>query len=263
MRDRLIHSSSRLIFYGLVFVTLLFIALPLLMLMQKGLLELPEALKSREVQFALSLSLQTSIFSTFVCLLLALPCAFYLHYSRFKNWVMPLLYLPLALPHIVSGVALLLFFGHMGMGGWLEKYFNLSFVFTKQGIIIAQVFVNLPFAIKLLTDGLGQISDKQLFVASTLGANRYQRFRYVIFPTLQMTLITTMVLTWSRALGEFGSVIMIAGATRMKTEILPTSIMLNLSTGDLDIAMSIALILMLISLSCSALFELLLRRRYA
>jgi len=100
-------------------------------------------------------------------------------------------------------------------------------------------------------------------VARTLGASRLQCFYHVTLPLLKSTIISTIVLTWSRALGEFGAVIMVAGATRMKTEILPTSIMLNLSTGDLDLAMSIAVILMMISLTCSLVFEWILRPKHA
>ena len=253
----------RIPYYGLVSLVALLIIAPLFMLMKEGIPLLPEALFLKEVQFAIGLSLQTSIISTIICLILAAPIAYFLYHSRFKHWLMPLLCLPLALPHIVSGVALLLFFGHMGIGSFLEKHLNVSFVFTQQGIILAQTFVNLPFAIKLLTVGLEHLNTKQLFVARTLGASRWQCFYHVTLPLLKSTIISTVVLTWSRALGEFGAVIMVAGATRMKTEILPTSIMLNLSTGDLDLAMSIAVILMLISLTCSLVFEWILRKKHA
>lgn len=253
---------NRALYYTLVILTTSFIVAPLLMLIKEGISLLPEALQSTEVQFAIQLSLQTSLISTLICLLLAGPIAHFLYQSRLRHFLMPILYLPLALPHIVSGVALLLFFGYMGIGEWLERWFNLSFIFTKEGIILAQVFVNLPFAIRLITMGLMNLNHKQIFVARTLGANRLQCFYYVTLPLLKTTLLSVIVLTWSRALGEFGAVLMVAGSTRMKTEILPTSIMLNLSTGDLDLALSIAVILMLISLSCSSLFEYFLKPKY-
>lgn len=250
----------RPLFYMVVIVALLFIVAPLLMLMKEGMAQLPTAIESTEVQFAIVLSLKSAVISTIICLLLAAPIAQFLHHSSIKYYVMPFLYLPLALPHIVSGVALLLFFGHLGIGGFLERHFNLSFVFTQQGIILAQVFVNLPFAIQLLVVGLERLNGRQIFVARTLGASQWQCFYHVTLPLLKSTLIATIILTWSRALGEFGAVMMVAGATRMKTEILPTSIMLNLSTGELDLAMAIAVILMLISLTCSLIFEYIFRR---
>lgn len=250
----------RPLFYMVVIVALLFIVAPLLMLMKEGMAQLPTAIESTEVQFAIVLSLKSAVISTIICLLLAAPIAQFLHHSSIKYYVMPFLYLPLSLPHIVSGVALLLFFGHLGIGGFLERHFNLSFVFTQQGIILAQVFVNLPFAIQLLVVGLERLNGRQIFVARTLGASQWQCFYHVTLPLLKSTLIATIILTWSRALGEFGAVMMVAGATRMKTEILPTSIMLNLSTGELDLAMAIAVILMLISLTCSVIFEYIFRR---
>lgn len=252
----------QLIFYLIVALITLFIAAPLFMLVKEGFIQLPTALKSREVQFAIKMSLMTSITSTLICLLLAGPVAYFLSRSSLRHFLMPILYLPLALPHIVSGVALLLFFGFMGIGTWLDEWFNLSFIFTKEGIILAQVFVNLPFAIRLTVLGLANLNEKQLFVARTLGASRWQCFRYVTLPLLKPTLLSVIVLTWSRALGEFGAVMMVAGSTRLKTEILPTSIMLNISTGDLDLALAIALILMIISLLCSTIFEYLLKSKY-
>ena len=260
MRRSKIHRGT---YYGLVLLITLFIAMPLLMLIKEGILLLPEAIYSKEVQFAIKMSLSTSLVSTIICLILAGPVAYFLYQFRYRHFLMPILYLPLALPHIVSGVALLLFFGYLGIGEWLEKWFNISFIFTKEGIILAQVFVNLPFAIRLITLGLLNLNHKQLFVARTLGASPMQCFYHLTLPLLKPTILSVIVLTWSRALGEFGAVMMVAGSTRMKTEILPTSIMLNLSTGDLDLALAIAVVLMLISLSCSFVFEYFLKPQYA
>jgi len=135
---------KRSFYHTLVGLVALFIVAPLFMLMKEGIPLLPEAVLLKEVQFAIGLSIKTSVISTIICLILSAPIAYFLYQSRFKHWLMPFLYLPLALPHIVSGVALLLFFGHMGIGNFLEKHLNLSFVFTQQGIILAQTFVNLP-----------------------------------------------------------------------------------------------------------------------
>ena len=134
---------SRALYYTLVILTTAFIVAPLLMLIKEGISLLPEALQSTEVQFAIQLSLQTSLISTLICLLLAGPIAHFLYQSRLRHFLMPVLYLPLALPHIVSGVALLLFFGYMGIGEWLERWFNLSFIFTKEGIILALSLIHI------------------------------------------------------------------------------------------------------------------------
>ncbi|HIE4362260.1 TPA: ABC transporter permease subunit, partial [Clostridioides difficile] len=102
--------------------------------------------------------------------------------------------------------------------------------------------------------------EKMIFVARTLGCNSWEAFKFIILPNLKTGIISATVMTWSRALGEFGAVAMIAGSTRMKTEIIPTSIYLNMSTGDIDIAIGIAVILIFISLTCLMLFEIFFNR---
>ncbi|MDU2112794.1 MAG: ABC transporter permease subunit, partial [Clostridiales bacterium] len=121
-------------------------------------------------------------------------------------------------------------------------------------------FVNLPLTVKILNTALCESNDKMVFVARTLGCNSWQAFKYITLPNLKMGVISATVMTWSRALGEFGAVAMIAGSTRMKTEIIPTSIYLNMSTGDVDLAVGIAVILIIISLSCMTVFEVLFNR---
>ncbi|EML6499112.1 TPA: ABC transporter permease [Clostridioides difficile] len=246
-------------FFAIVF---LFIVSPLLILIIKGISYVPICLKSVEVQYAITLSIKTSLISTIVCLLLAIPVAYFLHITKlpFKKLIIQIINLPMSLPHLVSGIALLLLFGRMGIGDSIYKILKLDFVFTKQGIILAQVFVNLPLTIKILHTSLNESNEKMIFVARTLGCNSWEAFRFIILPNLKTGIISATVMTWSRALGEFGAVAMIAGSTRMKTEIIPTSIYLNMSTGDIDIAIGIAVILIFISLTCLMLFEIFFNR---
>lgn len=178
----------------------------------------------------------------------------------FKKLIVQIINLPMSLPHLVSGIALLLLFGKMGIGNEIYKLLKLDFVFTKQGIILAQVFVNLPLTVNILNTVLSESNDKMVFVARTLGCDSWQAFKYIILPNLRMGVISATVMTWSRALGEFGAVAMLAGSTRMKTEIIPTSIYLNMSTGDVDLAVGIAVILIIISLTCMTVFEVVFNR---
>lgn len=233
------------------------------MLIIKGISYVPICLKSVEVQYAITLSIKTSLISTIVCLLLAIPVAYFLHITKlpFKKLIIQIINLPMSLPHLVSGIALLLLFGRMGIGDSIYKIFKLDFIFTKQGIVLAQIFVNLPLTIKILHTSLNESNEKMIFVARTLGCNSWEAFRFIILPNLKTGIISATVMTWSRALGEFGAVAMIAGSTRMKTEIIPTSIYLNMSTGDIDIAIGIAVILIFISLTCLMLFEIFLIER--
>ncbi|MDN9160635.1 ABC transporter permease [Clostridioides difficile] len=246
-------------FFAIVF---LFIVSPLLMLIIKGISYVPICLKSVEVQYTITLSIKTSLISTIVCLLLAIPVAYFLHITKlpFKKLIIQIINLPMSLPHLVSGIALLLLFGRMWIGDSIYKIFKLDFIFTKQGIVLAQVFVNLPLTIKILHTSLNESNEKMIFVARTLGCNSWEAFRFIILPNLKTGIISATVMTWSRALGEFGAVAMIAGSTRMKTEIIPTSIYLNMSTGDIDIAIGIAVILIFISLTCLMLFEIFFNR---
>lgn len=258
LKNKVFNIALTLIFV----VVFLFIVSPLGMLIIRGLSYVPECIKSPEVQFAIWLSIKTSILSTIICLVLALPTSYFLHTNElpFKKLIVQLISLPMSLPHLVSGIALLLLFGKLGIGDAIYKLFNLDFVFTKEGIVLAQVFVNLPLTIKILSTSLSESNDKMTFVARTLGCNGWQAFKYITLPNLKKGIVSSTVMTWSRALGEFGAVAMIAGSTRMKTEIIPTSIYLNMSTGDIDVAVGIAVILIIISLTCMTVFEMLLNK---
>lgn len=256
------NKFFNIILTGFFIIVLLFIVSPLAMLIIRGLSYVPVCIKSEEVQFAIVLSMKTSFISTLICLILALPTSYFLHIKDipFKKLIVQIINLPMSLPHLVSGIALLLLFGKMGIGNEIYKLFKLDFIFTKQGIILAQVFVNLPLTVKILNTALCESNDKMVFVARTLGCNSWQAFKYITLPNLRMGVISSTVMTWCRALGEFGAVAMIAGSTRMKTEIIPTSIYLNMSTGDVDLAVGIAVILIIISLSCMTVFEVLFNR---
>jgi len=256
------NKFFNIILTGFFIIVLLFIVSPIAMLIIRGLSYVPVCLKSEEVQFAIVLSMKTSFISTLICLILALPTSYFLHIKDipFKKFIVQIINLPMSLPHLVSGIALLLLFGKMGIGNEIYKLFKLDFVFTKQGIILAQVFVNLPLTVNILNTVLSESNDKMVFVARTLGCDSWQAFKYITLPNLRMGVISATVMTWSRALGEFGAVAMLAGSTRMKTEIIPTSIYLNMSTGDVDLAVGIAVILIIISLTCMTVFEVVFNR---
>lgn len=230
-------------------VVLIFTFTPLALLVGRGVSNIGRCIQSKEILFSIKLSLITSIISTFICLVFSLPAAYALARTKlkFKKLVSILIFLPMSLPHIISGVALLLFLGNLGIGGILSK-FGIDFVFTQKGIVAAQVFVNFPFMVNILKTAIEESGYKMEFIARTLGCNRWQTFIYITIPLIKNSLLSSLIITWSRALGEFGAVIMLAGATRMKTEVIPTAIFMNMSTGDLDIAIGTATILIFISI---------------
>lgn len=214
------------------------------------------SLRSEEIRFAIGLSLKTSIASTILCILGAVPAAYALarYDFRGKRAVSTLLDMPLALPPLVAGVGLLLFFGTTPLGRWLADA-GLVFVFTPLGIVIAQFFVNVPFMLRVMRSTFEGISPRYEHVAKTLGCTDAQAIWRVTLPMASNGLLAGSVITWSKAIGEFGAVLMLAGATRMRTETLPVSLFLNMSCGKLDEAISAATILILISVVSLYVFE--------
>jgi len=164
--------------------------------------------------------------------------------------------IPLALPPVVSGVSLLLLFGTTEFGKTLALH-GLKFVFTTWGIVLAQFFVNVPYMIRVLKSTIADINPRFEFVGRILGCSQLQAFFKITLPLAKNGLIAGIVITWARALGEFGAALMLAGATRMKTETLPVSLFLNMSTGDLKLAMAAATILIIVSVVSLFIFELL------
>ncbi|MEG0642203.1 MAG: ABC transporter permease [Clostridium sp.] len=237
-------------------LSLILIITPLTLLMVRGVFFINNCIVSKEVLFSIKLSLQTSIVSTIICMIFSIPTAYGLSRIKFKGnkIVMLILYLPMSLPHIISGIALLLVCGDSLIGRFLQNI-GLDFVFTVKGIILAQVFVNLSFSIKILKTAIDKSSFKLEFVARTLGCSKVRTFQRVALPLIRRDILTAAIMTFSRALGEFGAIMILVGTTRMKTEVMPTAVFLNVSTGDMDTAIGVATILIIISLISMAIFE--------
>ena len=210
---------------------------------------LARSLTNPEIQFAILLSLVTSEISTLICITIAIPVAYALaRYEFFGKRIATLvLTLPLTLPPLVAGIALLLFFGTTPWGKALESA-GFAVIFTPLGIIIAEVFVNLPYMIRILRSTFSTVNPRFEYVAKTLGCTDTSAFFQVTLPMARHGLLAGTVITWSKAMGEFGAVLMLAGATTMRTETLPIALYLNISAGDLDLAVAAATILILISL---------------
>lgn len=229
--------------------TFLFIISAVITVIFRGAPHIGRSLAMPEIQFAIKLSLYTSVISTVLCIIVAIPVAYVLARIDFplKSVFNTLLDLPLALPPVVSGVCLLLFFGTTAFGAWLERI-GLPFVFTVNGIIVAQFFVNLPFVIRVMKSTILSVNPRLEFISRTLGCTPAQAFFKVTLPLSKNGIIAGTVITWARALGEFGAALMLAGATRFRTETLPISLFLNMSTGDLEEAMAAANLLIFISI---------------
>ena len=215
-----------------------------------------DSLVSSEIQFAIKLSLITSVISTLLCIVVSVPAAYALARYSFpgKHLLNTLLDVPLALPPLVAGVGLLILFGTTSFGKGLADA-GIKFVFTPQGIILAQFFVNMPFMFRVLRSTFQGINPRYEHVARTLGCTDAQAFWRVTLPMSKNGLVAGSVITWCRGIGEFGAALMVAGATRMQTETLPISLYLSMSCGQLPMAIAAATILIVISIVSLYVFE--------
>lgn len=206
-----------------------------------------ETIRSKEVLFAFRLSFATASISTAIVMALALPTAYALTRTRMplKRLSGLLIELTLSLPYLLLGLSLLIMFSSPA-GKWLKSH-GLKVVFSPAGIVMAHILVNLPYAIRLIKTSF-EASDRRLeFTARTLGASPWKCFITILLPLCRGSLISTFILTWSRALGEFGATLMLVGVTRFKTETLPGSIYLSISTGNNRAAMATAMLMLIIS----------------
>ena len=247
------HKGQKVHFFEVLFGVILllcsaFVAWNLWAVVSGGLPFLGEALRSQEMHSAIRLSLWTSTVSSLLCMLLAIPCAYSISAGPLpgRRFCESLLELPLSLPYLVLGLCLLTTFSSP-FGKWL-KALGLRIVFDPKGIVVAQLLVNLPFVIHLSVDAFRRLDPELSLTAQVLGASRFQAFRYITLPLSRPALLSAFLLAWSRGLGEFGATLMLVGVTRMKTETLPASIYLNISTGDNGLALASALLLLMMSL---------------
>ena len=232
---------------GVAALVLVFIGSAILAIVLGGIAHFGEAIRSEEVLFSLKMSVVTSTISTSICLLLALPTAYALSRTDMpcKKLAEIVMELTLSLPYILLGFALLIIFS--SPFGKALKEAGFAVVFSPTGIIFAQLIVNLPFAIRMIRTAFNTVNPRVEFVAMTLGATPGEVFRTIILPLCRNAIISTLVLTWARGMGEFGATLMLVGVTRMKTETLAGSIYLSISTGNTETAMATAMIMLLLS----------------
>ena len=233
--------------YAITFLVILCMSLIILTIIFKGLPFLSNTINSDETKFAIKLSLFTTTISTIICMLLTIPTAYTLSKKRqgIGKYLQIIIELPLCLPYLVLGFSLLLIFS--SPFGKALKGMGFRVVYSQLGIIMAQIFVNLPYAIRFVRTAFLEIDPRLEFIAQTLGASKFKSFITIVLPMAKNSIIGALILTWSRGLGEFGATLMLVGVTRMKTETLPGSIYLNVATGDTGVAMASALILLIIS----------------
>jgi molybdate transport system permease protein len=232
----------------------LFIA-PLLGLVQRApWSDLVGLLGEPEVRTALRLSLVCSLSATALSIVFGVPLAWLLARSRFpgQSVVRALVLLPMVLPPVVAGVALLLAFGRRGLlGQWLDEWFDVRLPFTTPGVILAETFVAMPFLVITVEGALRSLDERYEDAASVLGAGRWTVLRRVTLPMIGPSLAAGAALTWARALGEFGATITFAGNFEGRTQTMPLAVFLALETNP-PAAIALSLVLLAVSVAVLA-----------
>jgi molybdate transport system permease protein len=261
MRSPLIRTGSgfiagagRLLIALLAAALLLFIGFPLVALF----LNTPPGtlwsnLQTESSTSALTLSMQTTGVTLFLTILFGTPTAYILARRRFpgKRLLDSVVDLPIVVPPAVAGVALLLAFGRQGLLGPSLNAIGIHLSFSTAAVVLAQLFVACPFYVRSARAGFVAVDRVLENASSTLGYGGWGTFRRVTVPLALPSLIGGAVLTWARALGEFGATIMFAGNLMGVTQTMPLAVYLNLESGDLDGAVALSVVLVLVSLVVS------------
>jgi molybdate transport system permease protein len=204
--------------------------------------ELFKALESRQIRYAILLSLLTCSITALLSLLIAVPSGYLLARGRFrfKSLVETALDIPIVLPPMVIGLCLLILF-QTRIGGLVESI--VPFTYTVFGVVLAQLVIGAAFAIRTMRQTFENLSSRPEDVAMTLGCSRGKAVWLVTLPAAWKGMLAAMSIAWARSLGEFGPVLVFAGATRMRTEVLPTTVWLELSVGNLESAVAVSLLM--------------------
>lgn len=207
-----------------------------------------EALEVREIRYALKLSLISCCITTILALWVAVPLGYLLSRVNFfgKTFVDAILDIPIFLPPLVIGLSLLILMRQTFLRG-VDDFFPIAL--HRPAVVIAQFSVASAFAVRTMRATFDEISPRFEQVALTLGCSRSQAFWSVVFPEARRGVLTAGTLAWARSLGEFGPILVFAGSTRMRTEVLPVSVHLELSSGNLKGAVYVSLLMVVIALA--------------
>lgn len=204
---------------------------------------------------SIKLSIISCTITTILCLIVAVPIGYLMSRFQFlgKSLLDTLLDIPIMLPPLIIGICLLIFFNTELVRDfeiWLQKILGdksikINPTFTFASVILAQFMVACAFAIRSMRTTFDEINVRQEQVALTLGCSRGQAFFNVVLPKARRGMVTAATLAWARSLGEFGPILIFAGTTRMKTEVLSTTVYLEFSVGNLEMATTVSAFMIL------------------
>ncbi|HOX37569.1 MAG TPA: ABC transporter permease subunit [Candidatus Brocadiia bacterium] len=209
-----------------------------------GLGDVSAALAAPEIRAAIRLSAVTSLATLLLVALFGAPTGYALSRYRFpgRGIADTIVDMPIVLPPLIIGVSLLVFF-QTDPGKWIETH-GLKFVYTRKGIVLCQFLCSVSYAIRAAKASFDSDNQKLETLALTLGCTPMQAFRMVALPLARNGIVAGAILAWAHAVGIFGPLMVFAGCVRMKTEVLPTAIYLELSVGRIETALAIALLML-------------------
>jgi len=217
-----------------------------------------EAFGEPALLHSIKLSIVTSVASTLLSVLVAIPAGYVLSRRRFPGHFLvdTLLDLPIVLPPLVMGLCVLIFF-NTAVGRWLDRGVVEKglFVYQPLGIVLVQFVVGCAFAVRVIKAGFDSLDPQYEEVAMTLGANRRQTFFKVILPNVVPSLVAGGVISWARIFGLFGPILLVCGTMRYRTEIMPTTIFLETSIGRIEVALVVGACMILISMTTLIVFK--------
>lgn len=199
-----------------------------------------DALRDPKIRYSIRLSLIACTLSALLSLLVAVPLGYLMSRVAFpgRRLLDAFLDIPIVLPPLVVGLSLLILFQFRPFS-WLAP----AIVYQVPAVVVAQFSVACAFAVRTMKSTFDQIDPRCEQVARSLGCSRFQAFSLVVFPEADRGMITALTLAWARSLGEFGPLLIFAGSTRMKTEVLSTSVFLEMNVGNLEAAVAVSLIM--------------------
>ncbi len=211
--------------------------------------DLAYAFTTPEIRAAVQLSLLTCSIAAILSLGVAIPLGYILARTRFAGHgaIDLLLDMPIVLPPVVIGLSLLILF-QTPPGLWFQRHV-IGVTYAVPGVVLAQFMVAAAFAVRTMKVTFEQLDPRAEDIARTLGCTQWQAFRRVTLPEARTGVLTALTLAWARSLGEFGPILVFCGATRMKTEVLTTSVYLELSHGNLGAALAVSLLMIAVAMA--------------
>ena len=246
-RDR-IFSAAAFFFVSVFIIFVLTLIITDILYVDKK--AVATVLTSKFIRHALWMSVWTSCATTLIALLFAVPMGYSLSRFRFPGHILvdAIVDLPIVFPPLVAGLTLLVFFSCTSPGKWIQEDLGIVFVFQPKGIVLCQFLVSASFAIRSAKTAFDDVDRRYENVALTLGCTQFGSFRRVCLPLARNGIIAGGILTWSRAFGLFGPLMIFVGSFRNRTEVLSTTIFLEQSVGNLEVALAIALLLIFVAL---------------